>query len=307
MPELCVVHLARHVNGWEPFERFMRSYELHPAGVDHDLVIALKGFPGPDIPPEYPERVAPHGGTVLPLEDTGFDIGSYWAAAEALSCTSFCFLNSFSVILDDGWLAKLARHHGPSVGVVGASGSWQSHLSGSSVALRGGLLLPPWRIASDPFPARRLGARDRGWLVRDFLKRWAELPPFPNPHIRTNAFLIRRDLMLDIEVPELLVKMDALRFESGRRSFTRQILSRRLQILVVGRDGVAYPPDEWPESHTFRVGDQANLIVADNRTDEWLTAPSPLKEDEAASAWGRNGHRPMRIRRPPGLSSSRPR
>jgi len=41
MPELCVVHLARHTNGWEPFDRFMRSYEEHPAGIDHDLVVAV--------------------------------------------------------------------------------------------------------------------------------------------------------------------------------------------------------------------------------------------------------------------------
>jgi len=29
MPDLCVVHLARHATGGSPFDRFMRSYEDH--------------------------------------------------------------------------------------------------------------------------------------------------------------------------------------------------------------------------------------------------------------------------------------
>lgn len=305
MPELCVVHLARHANRWEPFDRFMRSYEQHPAGIDHDLVVAAKGFPGGEVPAEYLDRLAPHGGRVLPLEDTGFDIGSYWAAARALPFASYCFLNSFSVILDDGWLAKLARHHVPSVGLVGASGSWEAHLSDWTQNLRAGLLLPPWRTAPDPLPPRRLTARDRAWLIRDWLRHWAEFPPFPNPHIRTNAFLIRRDLMLDIEVGDLSTKADVLRFESGRQSLTRQIRRRDLEALVVGRDGVAYLPDAWPESHTFRSGDQVNLMISDNRTEEWLATASPLKEQQAARAWGPVDGGPIRLRRPPGLSSTR--
>jgi hypothetical protein len=286
MAEICVVHLARRANGWETFERFMRSYEEHPPGIEHDFVVVLKGYDGPDPPPEYLDRVAPHGGTLLALDDTGFDIGSYWAAGRALHHTSFCFLNSFSGIRDDSWLAKLAHHHAPGVGIVGASGSWESHRSGWNEHLRQGLLVPPWRTAPDPFPPRQLTTRDRGWLVKEWLRQRAGYLPFPNPHIRTNAFLIRRELMLDISVGNLSVKADVLQFESGQRSLTQQVLRRGLQVLVVGRDGLAYPPDEWPASHTFRSGDQANLLVSDNRTEEWLGNPSPLKKKQAASAWG---------------------
>jgi hypothetical protein len=295
MPELCVVHLARHANGWEPFDRFMRSYEEHPAGIDHDLVVAVKGFPGSDPPPEYLERVAPSGGRVLPLEDTGFDIGSYWATARALPYASYCFLNSFSVVLDDGWLAKMARHHGPSVGLVGASGSWESHLTGAGAPLRSGLFLPPWRIAPAPFPSRRLTARDRLWLVEEWRRQWARFPPFPNPHIRTNAFLIRRDLMLEVEVGDMGAKGEALWFESGRRSMTRQVLRRGLEVLVVGRDGVAYPPGDWPASHTFRSGNQANLMVSDNRAQEWAALNDPGREELSLRTWGRDGQ--VRLRR----------
>ena len=35
----------RHAKGFEPFESFMASYEAHPAGREHDLVLLFKGFP----------------------------------------------------------------------------------------------------------------------------------------------------------------------------------------------------------------------------------------------------------------------
>lgn len=286
MTDLAVVHLARHANGWEPFERFLRSYEEHPAGVDHDLVVALKGHPGPDPPVDYVQRAAAVGAAILQLDDTGFDLGSYRAAADALPYPTLCFLNSFSVILEDGWLAKLQHHHGPEVGLVGASGSWESHLAALSEPVRAGLLLPPWRDAPEQFSQRRLSLRDRGWLVKDWLRHRADFPPFPNPHLRTNAFAVRREVLLGIEMGPLASKEDALRLESGRASLTRQVVGRGLKVLVVGRDGLAYAPDDWPDSATFRSGDQANLLVADNRTEDWSAAVPELRTRLAAMAWG---------------------
>lgn len=282
--ELSVVHLVRRANGWEPFERFMCSYEQHPAGVAHRLIVAAKGF-GTEIPSEYRRRVAPHDGEFLPLEDTGFDLGSYWAAGEALSSPMLCFLNSFSVILDDGWLEKMVRHESPAVGIIGASGSWESHSSTWTEAARPNLLLPPWRVASPPLD-RRLTMRDKGWLVRELLRQRGQYPAFPNPHVRTNAFVMRNELMAQIHMIHLETKRDALAFESGRLSLTRQIVKKGLSVLVAGRDGVAYRPSEWYQSGTFRSDRQSNLLVADKRTEEWLTVDPEIKAQLAKDAWG---------------------
>jgi hypothetical protein len=284
---LCVVHLVRHANGWEPFDRFMRSYRQNQAGINHDFVAVFKGFPSHEVPAEYRALLGEHG-DILTLDDDGFDIGSYWAAARVLPYRSFCFLNSFSVILDPGWLAKMAQHHVHSVGLVGASGSWEIHHPGSD-GLLPAVVLPPWRRAKPPLPPRRLTPRDRAWAFREYLecrRKQNSIPRFPNPHIRTNAFLIRRDLMLEVGLGPMSSKWQALLFESGKHSLTRQIAARGLETLVVGRDSLAYPPERWEQSHTFRSGEQNNLLVSDNRTEEWATSESPLKEQLAAEAWG---------------------
>lgn len=289
-PPLALVHLVRAANGWEPFDRFMTSYEAHPAGVGHRLVAACKGFADEGLPKRYRMRLEQHAARVLLLPDTGFDIGTYWAAAGMLSNESLCFLNSYSVVLDDGWLGKLAHHGEAGVGIVGASGSWQSHNTLSWDWIKHGvrLLRPRDPVAAGSSMAADLTGRSRRALVRLRILSLFRYPPFPNPHIRTNAFLMRRELMLALRVPTITSKDVALLFESGRRGLTSQVRRLGLAVLVVGRDGLAYSPERWPESHTYRLGDQTNLLVSDNRTEEWAAYPPGLKEASSVVAWGRD-------------------
>src|SRR2546421_1773981 len=47
---------------------------------------------------------------------------------------------------------------------------------------------------------------------------------FPSPHLRTNAFLIRREVMLKLHYGKMRSKKEAYIFESGNQSMTGQIL-----------------------------------------------------------------------------------
>ena len=104
--------------------------------------------------------------------------------------------------------------------------------------------------------------------------------------MRTNGFLIERELFLSLRGGTGLTKYDALAFESGRNSMTRQIGRRGLTVLVVGGDGVAYSPLEWPMSRTYRSGDQQNLMIADNRTEMYSRADPQGKELMRWLIWG---------------------
>jgi len=56
---------------------------------------------------------------------------------------------------------------------------------------------------------------------------------------------------------------------------------------VAGRDGRVYGSEEWPASRTFRSGEQDNLLVADNRTEQYHAADPTRRGELARFAWGR--------------------
>jgi hypothetical protein len=64
---------------------------------------------------------------LLELDDSGYDIGSYFAAAKVVINPRLLFLNTFCEILADNWLAHFDKALNVSgVRLVGATGSWQS-------------------------------------------------------------------------------------------------------------------------------------------------------------------------------------
>lgn len=121
-----LVHLVWGPLGTAPLRDFLASYQEHPAGTDHELIVLFNG-----VDERERERlVAELEGvdhrpiaTCEPLQD----LAAYGWASERLQHERLCFLNSYSTILADGWLAKLsAALDRPGVGLAGATGSWAS-------------------------------------------------------------------------------------------------------------------------------------------------------------------------------------
>lgn len=286
MRKICVAHLVRACNGIEAFSSFIRSYESNTAGIEHDLVIIFKGFDNnADLSP-YQDLLSSFSYEKLFSPDEGLDIGNYLVTAKQLKQDYVCFLNSFSLILEPGWLEMLYRQiNREAVGVVGATGSWESHYNNHINALRTAteassidgktLISIPRRLIGRPLMRRYVLAK----LHREFI-------PFPNYHLRTNAFLISRPLLLSLKHKKIQSKSDALSFESGRHGWTQQILSRKLRPLVVGRDGQAYEKEDWAQSQTFRSGDQQNLLVADNQTQRYQRAGAEERRALSEFSWG---------------------
>ena len=272
---VCVVHLVWAPLGLAPFEAFLTSYRRHASGSEHRLLVVFNGFAAPpDLAPFLHLLEGLEHATLL-LPRPVQDLAAYLEAAHACTERSMCFLNSYSVILTNGWLAKLRAALGePGVGVVGATGSYESPATSL------------WAVPLPPDHGRRLQRfahrlRRHGRVLLTGLTH----PLFPNPHLRTNTFMIERQRLLALRAGPFRSKADCYRFESGRRSLTRQILARGLAVRVVGANGVAYPPERWRESKTFRVGEQPNLLVADNRTREYGEADPDKQRWLAGLAW----------------------
>lgn len=273
MGEICVVHLVRKCNGIEPLQRFLESYRLHPAGMQHDLLFILKGFDDEILPEEYRSLLNEYPHQVIWVEDQGFDIVPYIAAARKLEQRYLCFFNSFSVILGDEWLAKLYRQVTvPGVGIAGASGSWESIYTNCCAEHFEERL---------PF-AKRLARFYDLWVRKRFF------PPFPNPHLRTNGLIISRELLNSVAGKRRIrTKLDAHRFESGRDGLSDSVRTMGLSLVVVGRNGRGYSVEEWPQSNTFRLGNQDNLLVGDNQSQGYDSTGSEEQIPLSSQAWGK--------------------
>jgi hypothetical protein len=299
----CAVHLVRHGNPPASFERFIESYRRCDAGVDHRLVLLCKGFPDETALAPILERLDGLRTERLMVPDDGFDLTAYRRAAACLAGSVACYLNSNSVLVADGWLGALVGALGDSIGIAGATGSWNSGNASARYELR----LPG--VYGEVFPDRawyraqvaRMGAEgaadpDSGPLSRPPLRyvrtayrlarAMAVFPPFPATHIRTNAFAVRSETMLRLRFPSLRSKARAWRLESGRGSITDQLAASGLGVVVVGRDGRSYAPTEWAESETFWQAEQRNLLVADNQTERYRLGDLDRRTMLAGLAWG---------------------
>jgi hypothetical protein len=320
--DLAVVYLARYAEGPKPIRTFVKSYERYQAGTAHDLIVLRKGTPDPAID----LALAPYLALGISLPDEGVDLTAYALAAARLPHRLIVFLNSFSEIASDDWLVKLRsayEEHG--IGIAGATGSYESPRS-SMRRLKRGLFLAQRKFSLSPTYFRRIfqfvrrilpkhfsrylvnkmisritasAGKSTGAPDADFEVYWARetkaegkyeyfqsMPDYPNPHLRTNGFIIDRCLFLETLPSNVLTRESAYLYECGPNSLTRKILSNGKKAIVVGRDGRRYDVEAWPESRTFRLQDQANLLIRDNQTRAFEAMNRREREAFAAMTWG---------------------
>jgi len=279
---VLVFYLVRKSNPILVFKNFIDSYSRHESGIDHTLILIYKGFQSDKevIHFEIEASQIPH--KVIFVSDIGFDLRAYFSAASATESELVCFINSYSRIEISDWLLKLVNNIKiPGVGLVGATGSWGTNKSRTNSGLKKNL----WELL-----------RNNGTplYIRIFVKVISALffdkyfPAFPNPHIRTNAFLMRRADFLALHRNSLKFKMQNYLLESGIDSLTNQILQKYSEVLVVDKNGVGYPVTEWPQSETFWSGSQQNLMISDNKTRKYTEASASEAKFLEIFAWGKN-------------------
>jgi len=270
--DIAVVHLVRACNGLQPFLNFLDSYRQFPGGIGHNFVVIFKGFEEASELEPYREHLTPFHHTEILIPDIGYDLHAYAIAVRKLNNPYVCFLNSFSVLLDYSWLAKLATAiNRDRIGLAGGTGSYESMYSNQFVD----------RLDSK---AGSLTSRLRTAL-RSKLNRLI-FNPFPNVHIRTNGFMISSRLMCEISPRHVLTKQHAYQFENGKSSLTNKVLAMSLRPVVVGRDGVPYEKEDWPKSFTFRQQKQENLLIGDNQTRQYVNADFKTRRYLSQLAWG---------------------
>ena len=285
-PPVTVLHLVWAPLGLQLFQGFLQSYRQCPAGMPHRLHILYNGFESGEQTTAFRQAANDISHDFTILERPVQDIQAYIDASRWVDTEYVCFLNSYSIILHSDWLANLYQHASQeSVGLVSATGSYESFLTA--------LIITRWRaplalgLAVNRWPQNVLSwTKDElRWRLRCWKARWSH-QLFPNPHLRSNSFMIRRDVLLRFDFGPIRSKRDALLFENGRSNLTRRVLRSGKQALVVGSDRRGYRIEEWPVSRTYRSGNQENLLIADNRTIGFLAATAEEREMLTKLAWG---------------------
>lgn len=280
---VSVVHLVWMDYGIELFSKFLESYAQFPAGYPHDLVFLFNGVKELKDTDPYVDLARKAGlsfKTHLNYRRDQ-DLQAYFWVTERITTPHILFLNSYVRFLSNEWLAKYMNHsNSEEIGIIGATGSWLSYYR----TVRN---INPLKWQSKASLKENL-IKYRTLLKAEFYWKWL-FPDFPNPHIRTNAFLIRRDLMLSIRTKSLRSKFQAYLLESGLKSITRQILNKGKQVLVIDKNGNTHDPLKWPDAKVFWISDQENLLISDNQTQNYTNADSQGKKEMTANAWGIKG------------------
>lgn len=299
----CLVHIVRAAHGLEAPRDFGAAMRVHPPGVEHRLILAMKGFGSELEAAPYIAAVGDLEFEVMYFPEPGIDLGLYFEAAARLRAGRYCFVNSHIRPVADEWLAKLnAALDLPDVGIVGPTGSWASFHSWVTYSMglpsfyRG--VLPPVREARKlllEVDFEQLGIERRSKLaaLRARLKLLSQLPeelfafpPFPAPHLRTSAFMLTHAVLRAMRLFVVRTKMDTYVLESGSLNIASQAESMGLRALVVDSEGTVYEPEEWHRSGTLWQGRQERLLTVDNRTSFYERGDIRRRRVLASLAWG---------------------
>lgn len=277
---VSVLYLCWLPYGVDCFQDFVDSYKKFDAGIDHDLVIVFKGWTQPDDTLPFIRILQAGNIKFHQLSYTGdnLDVSTYYWAAQQLHAEYILFLNTRSRILAVNWLRhfyELSRNIPTSV--FCATGSWQSYAS--SVFTIHKFTYERNKSVKQNFDKYKL-------FMKAATLWWYYFPLFPNPHIRTNAFFINRELFLSLQIGKVFTKIDAYRFESGRNSFTNQLRRKGYQVALLSKDGKMFTEKEWPVSNIFWQGFQENLLISDNQTEAYFHSDIENKKLLKRLAWG---------------------
>lgn len=276
--KIGVIHLVWLPLGLECFKEFIDSFIANPPGMEYELILLFNGVNDEKDIDQYCKYALQHSISFKKycLKE-GQDIDCYFWIANQIDNEYVFYLNSYSIILRNNWLKLYWDNVNEKTGVISATGSWQSFVSSVFTG-------NSWKWDSQK--SVRENYKKYKLLIKAHTLWRFYFPLFPNYHVRTTAFIIRRTVFISLKKPVLKRKFDAYRFESGINGLTRQLIKKGYETLVIDREGYVFKPEQWHISKTFWIGNQENLLISDNQTRMYHGASAQQKGRLTFNAWG---------------------
>lgn len=285
MNKIGVIYLSYVPYGVSYFANFLESYSQHETGASHSLIIVFNGFSNQNELLPFTKLIKSYSiNHELIFAKSKFDIDVYYYVATRYSTfSSFVFLNTYSTILADKWLYYLSSNLlKNNVGCVSATGAW------GDFRHRDDYLEAIGRLKR--FIFRLVDIKKVIYFKFNFY-------PQVDVHLRTNAFMIDRELFLSIVRPKVkplilsflfglnAKKLRSFCFEHGMNSFSKQLIERGYLLQLVDKFGNGVNIEDWAKSNIFWSGMQENLLIKDNQTSKYELANSSERKLMRYAAW----------------------
>ena len=251
-------------------KKVKKSLIKHP--FDYNIVLLLKG---------YPESEVVHtdeANRILVVPNIGRDLKSYYFYTLKSKAEYLFYFNTSSILISDHFItsgiAMLTSEH---FGAVSATASFGSIVNPGYFRelVKCGQLSLPIGISK--------------YMISFIQKGLLRLIGYkPVPHLRTNAFGCSKDFLIGAVKyfgGNLNTRLASLRFESGHRGLSGYAILKNLKLVVVDKGGYAHGMENWCASKTYANGEQENLAVKDNRTDEYENSSATNKVRLYISTW----------------------
>ena len=272
--KIAVCYLARFPSkksfqsDMKKWTKFIDSYKKNISGVDHTLWVIVKGSEAKKAVNIFKNLEIEL--RTLVVKDNGFDLGSYTEFAKLIKPEWLFLLNSNSEIMRDDWLLKFLNiAQSNKLSVVGSMASFSSYADGGAASF--------YKIHSrDIFSYLR--------QIRDTLNRFkysSLFSKYPNPHVRTNALLVKSEVwLLYFKDKKIETKLDCYLSESGIDSFYNFIVNKYGDFGIVGSDMILRYKSEWYFNGAFRTPLQDDyLLISDNQSRIYSQSNNQLFRD----------------------------
>ncbi|MCL1972084.1 MAG: hypothetical protein FWG57_03740 [Endomicrobia bacterium] len=269
---------------------FFDSYKKHNAGFNHNLFIAAKSYEhNPTAYKELTELAKENNAKTIELPDDGMEFAAFYRAAKQCKSKYIFCINSRNIILKNGWLNFFAQAaiNNESYKLIGSAGSWENIFPNIFLKIFNKIFkrYPKQNAPELQLIKETVNLRIKASRIKDAIFRPCF---FPNFHIRTNNFLIDRQLYIEYidKYGFPRNKYESCKIESGHNSLTRFILNRGFDIGVIGANSKLYKTHEWDKSETFRNSSSDNLIIGDHHCKHYLNCTKNVKIYLEKQTWG---------------------
>ncbi len=267
MKNIIVVYLISIYDKREYLLNFIKNYKNFNSGEAHDLLICFKNFKKDDPIFDFDQlKELKHIKFFDNNNFNDFDWGSYERIAKTYSDKIIFFMNCHSYPVKNNWLKTFAENYDDK-SIIGPGGSFESMVNSALNGIH----------TNDKFKSYL-------YALSNFLK----FPMFPNPHLRSNCFMILSNNFLKFNLNKKYKhkKIGTWINESGRNGMTNFFKKKKFKIYVVNSDGLKFSEVNWPKSDTYACKNQDKLIISDKFSRIFHNADSIQRERIKDYIWG---------------------